>query len=250
MDNQQNSHGSTRKTSRLRYPYYDLKTVLGICQRIFAERGGRVTEDGLAEMLATSTGKSAFQMKMAAGEAFGLLTRDGGNLRVTDLALRIVKARSPTDQAQAMADAFLSVPLFDAVQRAYAGRPLPPEEGLRNALEIDFGVLSKRVADAFSALARSAEQAGLLYRSGGNTYLSRGAAPADSSRAEEPPAEPERDEPTHPKVSAPGLTHPALAGLLQVLPANDARWSVQERDRWLDAFQATVRLLYPTQDEG
>jgi hypothetical protein len=250
MANDQNKGASTRRTSRLRYPYYHLRTALEICQRIFAERGGGVSQDGLAEMLATSTDKSAFQMKVGAAELFGLLVREGDNLRVTDLALRIVKPRSQADEAQAMADAFLSVPLFDAVQKAYAGRPLPPDEGLKNALEIDFGVLSKRVADAFATLIRSAQQAGLLYRSGGNTYLSRGASVPEPSRRDEPPTRSEQEESGGVKVLFEDHPHPALAGLLQVLPASNAHWSAQERDRWLKAFEATVKLLYPAEDEG
>jgi hypothetical protein len=238
-----------RTISQLRFPYYDLQAVIEVVRRIFDERGGRVTQDGLAEMLGTSKSRSAFQVKVIAAQLFGLIKRDPDGLAVTDLALRIVRPRSPSDEAQAIAEAFLSVPLFDAVQERYAGRPLPPDEGLRNALEVEFGVVRKRISDAFGTLTRSAEQAGLLYRSGGNTYLSRGTALGEPLRAEEPPPQPRQDQVAAAKAAAAGAPHPALSGLLQVLPADDARWSTQQRDRWLEAFSATIKVLYPVEDE-
>ncbi len=249
MTNDNRPRGSKRTVSRLRFPYYDLEVAVDLVRRIFDERGGRVTQDGLAEMLGTSKQRSAFQVKVTAAQLFGVLKRDADGLVVTDLALRIVRPRSPSDETLATAEAFLSVPLFDAVQKQYAGRPLPPDEGLRNALEVEFGVARKRVSDAFGTLARSAEQAGLLYRSGGNTYLSRGTGAPEPPRPEEPPVKDAQQETTGPKLPPAGGAHPALSGLLQVLPANDAPWSAQERDRWLEAFAATVRVLYPAEDE-
>lgn len=241
--------GQKRRFSELRYPYYDLAATIDVARRLFGERGGRVTEDGLAEMLGTAKAKSAFQTKINAAQLFGLLKRDGNALAVTDLALRIVKPRTPEDAAQATVEAFLSVPLFDAVQKRYAGNPLPPDDGLRNALELDFGVIPKRVPDAFATLMRSAERAGVLYRSGGNSYLSRGTGVGEPSRPDQPPVQPGVQQLVLPKVPDAGVPHPALGGLLQVLPDGANQWTEAERSRWLEAFQATIKVLYPTEEE-
>jgi hypothetical protein len=243
-----NENRPKRTVSQLRFPYYDLRISVDLVRKVFDERGGRVTQDGLAEMLGSSKEKSAFQLKVGAGELFGLLKRDADGLAVTDLALMIVRPRSPSDEARAMAEAFLSVPLFDAVQKQYAGRPLPPAEGLRNALEIEFGVVRKRVPDVFWTLTRSAEHAHLLYKSAGNTYLSRGAAVAEPLRVEEPSVQ-LADEEAAGVVVPGGGPHPALGGLLQVLPDGSKRWTDAERSRWLQAFEASVKLLYPTKEE-
>ena len=249
MTNDSRPKVQKRAVSQLRFPYYDLKMALGLVRRVFDERGGRVTQDGLAEMLGTSKERSTFQIKVSAAELFGLLKRGADGLAVTDLALRIVRPRSPADEAKAMAEAFLSVPLFSAVQSQYAGRPLPPDEGLRNALEVEFGVVRKRVGDAFGTLTRSAQQAGLLYRSGGNTYLSLGTGVGEPLPPEKPPVQPREQQPVLPKAPDAAVPNPALEGLLQVLPGRGDGWSEAERSRWLEAFEAIIKVLYPTQEE-
>ena len=45
-------------------------------------------------------------------------------------------------------------------------------------------------------------------------------------------------------ISLPEL-HPAIVGLLKELPAVDARWAKEQKDKWIRAFEATIEVIYP-----
>lgn len=174
MPNGNGTSREKRQISALRYPYYDLATCLEIVRRVFQEKGGSTTKEGLAETLGTSTEKSTFAQKVNACVLFGLLRSQGSLLEVADLALRIIKFRDERDRARAYAEAFLSVPLYARVQEKFSGRPLPPETGLKNVLDTEFGVIPKRVDEAYRIMMLSARHAGLITVSDGNTYMSKG----------------------------------------------------------------------------
>jgi hypothetical protein len=44
--------------------------------------------------------------------------------------------------------------------------------------------------------------------------------------------------------------HPAISGFLQELPSKGKRWSSNEKQRWIEAFNAMINALYPSDDDS
>lgn len=153
------------------FPAYDLAAALQIAQRVAQDGGGTLTEDTLAFALGVSVKSSGFRLKGLTARQFGLLTKQGEKLVTTPLAEAIFRPTNEQEPIDARKDAFLRIPLFSAVATRFKGQPLPEDEVFRNILQREFKVEGSRVRDAHRVLIDSAREAGILHRSGSNTYL-------------------------------------------------------------------------------
>lgn len=255
--------GVPRPKSTVRFPYYDLADAVKVV-RIIGERAANDTcaIDQLARYLDhKSVDSGAFRLRLAAGSMFGLLDPDSGHVRLTERA-RAILSMHPEDHRRALVESFLDVELFRKVYEQYQGRQLPPDAGLKNVLR-EMGVVPNQVDRAFSTLMRSADEAG--FRASGERYFvapSVTSAPTATDRATVvSPSSPSVAQPTastaqQPQASTGGGAsppptgiHPALMGLLQLLPPAQTRWRRGKQD-WLAAFTATVNAIYPDRPDG
>lgn len=172
------------------FPIYPLSTALEIAKKIETEYAGSLTEATLAIALGASAKSSGFQLKVLTAKQFGLLLKQGDNLVTTQLAKSIFKPLSDEEKPAALAQAFCTIPLFEAVSNKYQGSPLPPDEALRNVLEREFKVTHERVSSAQSMLINSAKTAGVLQDSQGKIYLVQKSARAMVSGTPPPPPPP------------------------------------------------------------
>lgn len=153
------------------FPSYNLGIVLQIADKIEKTGGGKLTEETLAVTLGVSAKSSGFRLRINNARQFSLLTKQGEYLTTTDTAKSILKPTRKDEKVVALKQAFLSIPLFEAVANRFRGQPLPAGDSFRNVLEREFKIESARVRDAERVLLDSAREAGLLTESGGNTYL-------------------------------------------------------------------------------
>ena len=66
------------------------------------------------------------------------------------------------------------------------------------------------------------------------------------TREKKQEVKPQQAPPT--SISAVGI-HPAISGFLQELPFREKRWTEGERQRWIDAFVALIKALYPSEND-
>lgn len=209
-EKQTNSEGGQEKGAaqkRVRSPYlfpaYNFELALHIAERVETDGAGSLSEETLAIALHLSAKSSGFILKALTSRQFGLLTKQGEILSTTPLAKRIFKPTSEDEKRKAMAESFMTLPLFREVTNRFKGQPLPQGQTLRNILEREFGIDSKRVSDAERVLLDSARAAGVLINSGGNTYLS-------VERASTTPSVPSI-KPTEVDMTVPSLEQPAIS---------------------------------------
>ena len=218
--------GSTRKTrqrSVYLFPAYGFTTALDIARRVEESGGGSLTEETLAINLGLSVKSSGFRLKSLAARQFQLIGKQGDTLITTPVAKAIFKPTSAADAQRGFREAFLSIPLFQAVAERYRGQRLPDSQTLRNVLEREFYVEHTRVQQAERMLLDSARDAHLLKHTGDGTYL----VVAETSADDEPEglgngtldALAARNGASHPPASAP---------MGAMVPANVLTFTIEE----------------------
>jgi hypothetical protein len=171
--------GGGNNRSTIAFPYSHLGDAERIAQAL-VNRGHDAALDEVAAELGTTTTSGTFRTKISTARVFGVIDIARGRLSLTQLGRRLV---DPKQVARARVDAFLHVPLFNAVYEKYKGGTLPNNKGLENAMR-EMGVSPKQTDRARQTLQRSAERAG-FFRSGSDRLV----PPAVSSEDEESEAE-------------------------------------------------------------
>ena len=166
-----NSARKTRQRSVYLFPAYGFTTALDIARRVEESGGGSLTEETLAINLGLSAKSSGFRLKSLAARQFQLISKQGDTLITTPVSKAIFKPTSGEDAQRGYREAFLAIPLFQAVAERYRGQRLPDSQTLRNVLEREFYVEHTRVQQAERMLLDSARDAHLLKHTSDGTYL-------------------------------------------------------------------------------
>ena len=158
-----------RIKSEHRYPVYDLNSSIEVARAIRDRGGGSVTLAQLASFLNYSgTNNGAFIRRVAAARLFGLIEDSGQFVGLAPLARTILAPERPgEDDRRGRADAFKRIPLYQSLYERYRTGPLPPEAGLRNTLETQYGLPRAQTERAYRAFMESADQAGFFEARGG-----------------------------------------------------------------------------------
>lgn len=148
-----------RERSTIAFPYGDLDGGIAIARALLDYGGGQGDPNSLAAWAGHDSAKSGtFRNKVYAARDFGLIEIEKNEIRLSPLGRDILDSSGETD---ARANAFLAVPLYQAIYEAYEGRLLPKDAGLEHKMHT-LGVAQKQVAKARQAFARSADQAGFF----------------------------------------------------------------------------------------
>lgn len=247
-----------REVSRYVFPYYDLDTSIEVAKALHDRAGGKASIAHLASYLGHKDEFSgSFRAKVWGAQLLGLVRIEGRTVSITPLGEQLASARTGVQRDKRLAEAFLNVPLFREVYRRYENSTLPStRDGLKKALQDTFGVSPRLVSSALKALEASAEQAGFK-REDPNRLIHPvpiGLIEADISLEAEAREEKMIDAGAlggemAPEVVIPKGIHLAISGFLLELPSKGGRWTEGERQRWIDAFTAMIKALYPIEDE-
>lgn len=164
----------SRVKAEHRYPVYDLAASIDVARTIRERGGGAATADALAGYLNYGgTNNGAFLTRIGSARVFGLIERQDDVYVPTARAMRILAPERPgIDDLAARADAFKAVPLYSTLISRYRGEPLPPETGLRNAMETQYGIPKARTQIAYRVFMDSAAHSGFFEaRGGARTHL-------------------------------------------------------------------------------
>ncbi len=252
-----------RVAAENRFPSYDLNSCVALSKTV-KERGGNVcTPEQLGGLLGyTNINGGGFVSRVAAAKMFGLIETVQGRYRTTPRAETILYPVTPDDRRAALRDAFLSVPSFHRVYDRFKGARLPEALGLQNYVRAEFGTqVGERTVLALRVLLDSADHAGFFTATRGQrTQLVEpiiGVASPDPSHSESEVTangggggeSPPGMEPTAYRSAAvsgppsPAGLHPALCGLLTLLPAQAGPWP--GRDAFDGAWGHTMDVLFP-----
>lgn len=252
------SQDQERGRSTIQFPYLDLDDAVAIATGVHAVGGNSCQVDQLAAHLQQKADAPKFRQKLGTSKMFGLVTYGQGNVALTPLGKSIC---DPQQVQVAKAEAFLKIPLYEAVYEQFKGGNLPPLAGLETAME-RLGVAPKQKRNARLAFQRSANQAG--YFSYGQNRLvkpsikgSSGAAVAlpETPNGIHKPADSETGKNHHNNGGdgggdgTGGGLHPLIEGLIKSLPKAGSDWTIEKRAKWLRAASQNFDLIYPDTGE-
>jgi hypothetical protein len=245
-----------RPTADKRYPKYDLITCMAVADKVKNQGGNDCSVDQLGAFLGyTNTNGGGFATKVSNARAFGLIETVQGRYRITPRAETILYPATEAERQQALADAFLAVPMYGRVYEMHRGSRLPEALGMKNLLHREFGVpMGDQVTLALRVMMDSAEQAGMFQATQGQrTKLVLpviGTAPPPDGHSEQ------RDKKIAPGGGGgdengggdgKGADTRGLGvlvnGVIAELPKSDS-WDEQLFQTWLDMMELALRVRY------
>lgn len=232
--------GTKRQRSTIAFPYVPLQDVVEMVFKV-ESRGHRCRVEELAADLDQQMTSGAFRSRLSAGRMFGVSEVVRGDISLTDLGQTIL---NPDTRADALAEAFLRVPLYEKIYTKFAGGKLPPDQGIEAEM-IRLGVPRKQVQKARQVLVRSADEAN-YFRSGRDRLVR---PPATSMEGVSSPVHAPEEPVTSRREAAPMADHPLIKGLVAKLPAEGERFSARQRQRWLEAAKVNLELIYAIDDD-
>lgn len=224
-----------RERSTIEFPYGDLDDAIEVARAIHENAGTNCSPDQLAGFMRQTVTSGAFRLKIGTARIFGLVETERGSVTLAPLGRQIM------DQSlakSARANAFLTVPLYQAVFDKFKGHMLPPLAALEREMA-NLGVAQKQTDRARQAFERSAEQAGFFAHGTDRLIMPSGLSRPETAPLETPPKDTKRrngsDEPP---------MHPFIKGLLETLPPAHSDWSIPDRVKWLETASNIFGLIY------
>ena len=114
-----------RSRSKISFVYSDLESAVGLADKLRTNTGSAAcTVKQLATWMNMSAAGGTFRSILGAARTFGLVvTQHGGTVSLTKLGQSVI---DEAERSNAVAVAFLHVPLHAALYEKYEGSALPP----------------------------------------------------------------------------------------------------------------------------
>lgn len=233
-----------------RYPKYDLDPSIEVARQLHQRGGGQANGNELATFLGyKSTNNGAYLSRVASARYFTLVEGQSPIIKVTPLAMDIIRPDYPESAQRARLQAFMAVPLFRRFLGEVEGKPLPDAQGIKNILN-RLGVPDKETGVAMARVLESADQAGLFKVAGNRSKMIR---PSGSDVIERTVTDTVQslDEAVAVAHPAPADRVPSSAsrfpkiidGALDALPI-ERQWDEAELEEWLAFFEGALRVHY------
>jgi hypothetical protein len=252
--------GKPRPQSGTAFPYYNLDKSVELAKLMHDRAGGVCDRAQLAPLLGYSgINNGGFLSRVSAAKMFGLIEdTDDRKLRVSARGRAIVAPISAADASRARVEAFMSVELFRKVYDQYHGSALPENAGLQNLLQNEYRVVVAQVAPTVRIMLDSAEQAGLFSATNGNrTRMVMPLMVASVTPLPTTPAPPIDTAPRGGNGGGSGGGGDDLSGidgafvhLLKRLPTAGTALPTKRRKAFIDAFTATLGVVYPDAEDA
>ncbi len=238
-----------RERSTIDFPYTSLDEGIAVAAAVHKLGGNQCRLDSLAAELGHETVNSGgFRQKLSTAHTFGFTSLSQGIVTLSALGARVI---DPEQQKAARVEAFLKVPLYNAIYEQFKNGTLPPAQGLETAM-VSLGVSAKQTGKARQAFQKSAKEAGffaygttkLIYPALGSAALSPKVKDLEEVTPDPKPKNGNGDDGGDGKKR-----HPFIEGLLETLPAavlgaNKTEWSLQGRQEWLQTAAGIFNLIY------
>lgn len=240
---EQQSAGQKYERSTIQFPYGDLQDAEEITAAIHTNAGDKCTTDQLAAYVNQSATSGTFRLRLSTTSTFGLTENQRGEVILTELGKRIL---DPSQQRKARAEAFMRVPLYQAIYNKYKGYMLAPAKALEREMAT-LGVSNKQTGRARQAFERSATHAGFFKHGGDRLVMPAGLdAPPETLKT----GLPEQEENRGGGGGGGDNLDPFIRGLLDHLPPTKTDWPMRDRAEWLQLAEQAFKLIYKGGTDG
>lgn len=141
------------KQATAKYPRHGLEKSLRIPTGIMEQNAGKeCTEKQSADFINVKFNKGPFSSELSSCIKYGLLERPrAGYLKLTDLAMQILRPKNKDDELNGLRNAVLLAPDISTVYEHYRGENLPDTTFFNNTLADTFKIPAGNISD-FSAI--------------------------------------------------------------------------------------------------
>ncbi len=234
------SDASKRGRSKIAFVYSDLEGAVDLARELQTRAGLTCEIKQLASWMNQSADGGTFRSLLGAARAFGLVETQQGTVTLTELGR---KALDYTLRPNALAEAFVRVPLHEAMYEQYQGHALPPPAAVERHFE-SLGVPPKQKERARQTFTKSAQYAGFIDPASGRFI--RPATVQVPARE----LEPKKKGGGSGRGEDDGLDlDPLLMALLRKIPPTGDEWPKDQRVRWFRTFAMNVSQIYDTGGE-
>lgn len=242
------SDDGKRQRSKIAFPYSDYNAAISVARTIHSYVGhGDCATSQLAPWMNQSAKSSGFRLQISASRLFGLI--ESKNAESYHLTVLGIKAVDSAQEKAARAEAFLRVPLFNALFEKYKGVTTPPAAALEREI-VALGVSEKQKAKARQVFESSSEQTG--FREKGSSRLVKPASMVIPNLSDEVNAGGGGDGNGGNGGDGGGQggldLDPLLVALLQKIPKRGVDWPKEKRVRWFKTFAMNVSQVYDDDD--
>ena len=163
MENEEKilSNKGSKARSKL-YPRYDLEVAIKLIELVSKLGRNNVSENAVAAETGKSITNSSFIGRMSSAKQFGLISKDGGKLSLTQLGNEIMFPPDDATKAEAIKKAFTMPTLYKELIDAFTGTRIPEYGSLGNRLINDYGIEAGAKDIAAKNFIKSAEYAGIV----------------------------------------------------------------------------------------
>ncbi len=134
------------------YPRHTVRKALRIPKAILDQNAGKSCIDAEAAGFCGVKYHGPFAVEVSSALKYGFLQRPAaGQVAVTDLAKKVIRPQSSSDEIDGLREAILNAPVLSDVYKHYRGENIPDDQFFRNTLVDTFKIPDEK-ADEFRAV--------------------------------------------------------------------------------------------------
>ena len=145
------------------YPRHPVRKALRVSQAILDQNAGRACTVREAAQYSGVGYHGPFLVEISSGTKYGFLSRPmPGTVEPTELAKKVIRPQSQTEEVNGLRQAVLNAPKISDVYKHYRGENIPDEPFFENALLDTFGIPKEKHEEFKSVFFESLEDAKLI----------------------------------------------------------------------------------------
>ena len=134
------------------FPRHAVRKALRVPRAILDQNAGKACSDRDAAGFCGIRYHGPFGVEISSAIKYGFLRRpEAGQVEVTDLAKKVLRPQSASDEVEGLRKAVLTAPTLGDVYKHYRGENIPDDQFFRNALVDTFNISEDKV-DEFRAV--------------------------------------------------------------------------------------------------
>lgn len=150
------------------FPRQAVRKALRVPRAILDQNAGKACSDRDAAGFCGVKFSGPFGVEISSALKYGFLRRpEPGQVEVTDLAKRILRPQSASDEIDGLREAVQNAPILGEVYKHYRGENIPDDQFFRNALTDTFRIPEAKVEEFKSIFSESLADAQLVEDVGG-----------------------------------------------------------------------------------
>ena len=148
-----------------KYPRHSISKAMRIPRAILDQNAGHDCTDKQAASFVGVGLAGPLHVEISSGIKYGLLERPTtGHLKLSELARKILRPQSPTEELDGLRETVMKAPEISKVYNHYRGENLPDKKFFENALTEKFGIPTDKLEEFTSIFQETLTDAKLLDR--------------------------------------------------------------------------------------